>query len=683
MDSRDDAISAQPIQVEDEDAMYGATQQWQLLPLWCAESYEKLSDPARCVGCTHTARCNYGALQTCARALRTCPVAGCPVVVSSNALIRDDALRDAIEGLLSAAVDAPPKACWLRGAAELTFEKPGENDVTVEAPSVQLHLSMQSATGYRGVYASGGRFEARYQLNGKHTYIGSFRTAVDAAVAYAEHVRAHMEAIGKDGLVREAEVLRLHLAEQGHKGHESTTGYLGVREAKSGRFVTEHCVNGKRTCLGTFDTAVEAAVTYAKHHQSLGLDNEYVESLGLDDDGARVTKADGLRLHLAEQGRRTKHMSPTGYLGVGKVSSGRFSAQHQRDGKKTCLGTFDTAVEAAVAYAKHVKSLGATLEEDEEEVEMIEAEKVGMETSSTNGEVAEAAGLRLHLSEKNPTGYRGVRSSGGRFVAQHTLDGKYTYLGVFDTAVEAAVAYAKHRQLHGELVTNMSDEKMHEEIEVEMEVESDDDRDGYEHGERVTEAEGLRLHLAEEGRHGGKNSHGNQTASGYLGVYKNRAGRFEVKFKNKHIGTFATAVEGAIAYAKHEHSLSASLVGSFIDVWWPLDQAWYPARVLTYDEDTAKHEVKYVEDHVTEVLTLSEEEWRLVPQEDHPDGREVASVASTGLVPGPPAPAPGSAPVLKASANLACGQRVNARFNVSKWGAKRAKVQARSFNPCA
>ena len=52
-----------------------------------------------------------------------------------------------------------------------------------------------------------------------------------------------------------------------------------------------------------------------------------------------VTEVDGLQLHLSSR-------SETGYLGVRLSKSGdRFRAEHA----DTNLGTFDTAVEAAVA----------------------------------------------------------------------------------------------------------------------------------------------------------------------------------------------------------------------------------------------------------------------------------------------------------------------------------------------
>ncbi|EOD15343.1 hypothetical protein EMIHUDRAFT_211503 [Emiliania huxleyi CCMP1516] len=55
----------------------------------------------------------------------------------------------------------------------------------------------------------------------------------------------------------------------------------------------------------------------------------------------------------------------------------------------------------------------------------------------------EAEGLRLHLSSRGATGYKGVSKHKGRFRAIHEVDGRRVSLGCFATAVEAAVAYAR------------------------------------------------------------------------------------------------------------------------------------------------------------------------------------------------------------------------------------------------
>ena len=51
-----------------------------------------------------------------------------------------------------------------------------------------------------------------------------------------------------------------------------------------------------------------------------------------------------------------------------------------------------------------------------------------------------------------------------------------------------------------------------------------------------------------------------------------------------------------------------ALVGSTIDVYWPLDQWWYTASVLEYTD--GKHVIKYSDDDHVERLILSNETWR-------------------------------------------------------------------------
>ena len=62
---------------------------------------------------------------------------------------------------------------------------------------------------------------------------------------------------------------------------------------------------------------------------------------------AVATEAEGLRLHLSSSGS-------TGYKGVSRRPTGRFEAHRSDEGKKIHLGSFDTAVEGAVAYARAV-----------------------------------------------------------------------------------------------------------------------------------------------------------------------------------------------------------------------------------------------------------------------------------------------------------------------------------------
>ena len=210
-------------------------------------------------------------------------------------------------------------------------------------------------------------------------------------------------------VVEEAEGLRLHTS--GRRG--TSTGYKCVYPYRK-RFKV--LVDG--SSLGVYDTAVEAAVAYARH---AGPPRPQV-----------ATEAEGLRLHLSKS-------NSTGYKYVYRAGRGKRFVLRLSERPYVVLGYFDTAVEAAVAYARYVESGG--MEVDAEDV------KVDDDGVDCGGEdvVEEAEGLRLHLSSNNGTGYKGVTNIRGRFQAKvqgaHAKD-----LGYYDTAVEAAVAYARHMQ---------------------------------------------------------------------------------------------------------------------------------------------------------------------------------------------------------------------------------------------
>ena len=68
--------------------------------------------------------------------------------------------------------------------------------------------------------------------------------------------------------------------------------------------------------------------------------------------------------------------------------------------------------------------------------------------------VEESEGIKLFLSSRSPTGYRGVRKERSRFRAEVWTKGKHRNLGTFPTAVEAAVAYAKAVALAKEEAAN-------------------------------------------------------------------------------------------------------------------------------------------------------------------------------------------------------------------------------------
>ncbi|EOD34363.1 hypothetical protein EMIHUDRAFT_202126 [Emiliania huxleyi CCMP1516] len=259
------------------------------------------------------------------------------------------AAEDAISFQHSASAPQPPRGNDDRrdgeepaaeaAATELAMETP-----VAEADGVLLHLSGKSTTGYAGVSKlATGRFRAQHYVGGKQVRLGHFGTAVQAAVAYARAV-GHARGLGGQvsdpamaaqtaadaeraaEVVPEAEGLRLHLSSNG-------TGYKGVSRQYDRKFQAAWTFDGTPQYLGSFDTAVEAAVAYAR---------------AFGEAPAVVADFEGLRLHLSSSNR-------TGYKNVYQQSASRFQAFNKVDGRRLCLGTFDTAVEAAAAYARAVE----------------------------------------------------------------------------------------------------------------------------------------------------------------------------------------------------------------------------------------------------------------------------------------------------------------------------------------
>ena len=123
---------------------------------------------------------------------------------------------------------------------------------------------------------------------------------------------------------------------------------------------------------------------------------------------------EGVKLHLSSR-------SPTGYRGVRKERL-RYRAEVWSRGKHRNLGTFGSAVDAAVAYARAAAekpaadeasvTVAATLAVDGVAVDAIAASSSaappgaadGVEVTATPEVVATADGLQLHLCAKNPTG---------------------------------------------------------------------------------------------------------------------------------------------------------------------------------------------------------------------------------------------------------------------------------------
>ncbi len=266
-------------------------------------------------------------------------------------------------------------------------------------------------------------------------------------------------------IVEEAEGWRLHLSSS------SNTGYKGVFRKPNGRFLAQISRLASTNHIGVYDTAVQAAIAYARQvarlqdrQEAAVADARAVAGDAVEEEEEEKEEEQEREQQLNEEVVQEEdgwrlHLSPI---------QGRFRAVLcRRDGVEQFLGVFDTAVEAAEAYARALrlatvstiarvqaaarsKRKGTLQAKPATSDEPVAPQCVQEEEFHAEEVVEEAEGWRLHLSSKTGTGYLNVQEpSPGRFVVHYyrresASSGRNHYLGAFDTAVKAAICYARH-----------------------------------------------------------------------------------------------------------------------------------------------------------------------------------------------------------------------------------------------
>ena len=209
-----------------------------------------------------------------------------------------------------------------------------------------------------------------------------------------------------------------------------------------------------------------------------------------------------------------RRSSKSGFTGVvlNGCGGGPWVADMEKEGKKykkyvariyidqniKYLGSYDTAEQAAEAYDK-------------------EAIKLRLPFSKLNFPKKAPVGYTpIQRSRRSTIGYRGVSKRGKKFQACTQIGGKYNYIGTFDTAKEAAVAYDRVALKANRSTTLLNFPDMVHNLDVEPK-------------QKV------------------------KSATGYKGVVKyGKAGKFKTRLytngNNKSIGIFDTAIQAALAY---------------------------------------------------------------------------------------------------------------------------------------
>ena len=130
---------------------------------------------------------------------------------------------------------------------------------------IQKPLRSNNTVGYRGIQKRvmiGGKhsFRAQIMIGGKHKQIGTYDTAKEAAIAYD---RAILKASRPTSLLNFPDMVHNLDVEPKRKEYKrSSTGYRGVTEKANGKLFIAQIYDVKMKSLGTFETAIQAALAY-------------------------------------------------------------------------------------------------------------------------------------------------------------------------------------------------------------------------------------------------------------------------------------------------------------------------------------------------------------------------------------------------------------------------------------
>ncbi|EOD27574.1 hypothetical protein EMIHUDRAFT_235566 [Emiliania huxleyi CCMP1516] len=316
--------------------------------------------------------------------------------------------------------------------------------LVTEAEGMRLYLS-SNGTGYRGVRKDSGRFQARHRVDGRRDSLGTFDTAVEAAVAYARAVSeapaqgsaaAGSEALGSDegeGEDEEGEARCLWGrlgAQQPSAAWAADPPHKRVRTAKRPYEPPEGPPPKHRSAAAPPSVPTRRLTDAELVGLPAGLCGQYQQ--GLCHKGGKCKWRHELWPGLQERLRTAKR----------PLEPFEGPPPKRRSDAARAFG----CILPAGHGGPHDFTLPAKRARCEKRPSEAEA---GRKTwfctlhAPAVVVVAEAEGMRLHLSSSSSTGYRGVSKNSGGFRAQRKVDDRPRHIGTFGTAVEAAVAYAR------------------------------------------------------------------------------------------------------------------------------------------------------------------------------------------------------------------------------------------------
>eukprot|EP00964_Phaeocystis_antarctica_P107597 scaffold72282_cov57-Phaeocystis_antarctica.AAC.1 len=290
--------------------------------------------------------------------------------------------------------------------------------VLQQAHAEGLALQKSSCeSGYRCVYVlsparrltASKPYVVQVKRSGKTVQLGSFATVEEAALCFARSPEGRARAPPPGAMMMREQALQQARAEGlTLRKAANHTGYANVSKRAGGR---EHQISGgskpyqasvrrsgEFVHLGDFATAEEAALCVAQSQVAAG------------EEALQQALAEGLPLQKAD--------NQSGYANVRTKKLGTpkpYQALVNRGGEQVCLGSFDTAKEAALCFARwHA----AAKEEAEEAAEAEEAEEA--EAAEEAEEAAEAEDRGKHAKP----GYFATAEEAVRCAARSPAEGQ-------------------------------------------------------------------------------------------------------------------------------------------------------------------------------------------------------------------------------------------------------------------
>ena len=322
-----------------------------------------------------------------------------------------------------------------------------------EAEGLRLQPS-DNATGFRGVYSDACSrhkvkpFKASYKKAGKNVHIGSFATAEEAALAYARTPEVQAAE------ARAPVVVQATTARGRPKPVPLTTEVAddGKLPAKKRRHAHSP---GTSPCTSTSpSSACERALgAHAQVHAPARAQEQ--AKVEVAEPAPLTAEAEEALAQAAAEGLTLQRKAGyTGYKGVKlrrDSRSRKYEARVCRAGKQVHLGSFDTAEEAALAYARTPEAQAEVVKPVKINASRVPISKPAPLTADEVVAQATAEGLGLEPSStSNNSGFKGVtinngarQQQGRRFEARAQRAGKKMFLGAYATAEEAALAYAR------------------------------------------------------------------------------------------------------------------------------------------------------------------------------------------------------------------------------------------------